>query len=337
MSNNEAILAKQLMSQNAFWTVNKCMAKKYGIETSVFLSALVDGASMMANEDGWFYQTIETLESITTLSRRKQASAISALANDGLIEVEVRGLPAKRHFKINYNKMAEALIDDGQTTLSETGKLSSAETGKLVIPKRATNKESIYKESSNKENNNKDNVGSADDMACEDGVCVLPKKQKPDIRPANADLENQNDQHHYYNTGQAKNNMLRDLPYVSQLIINRLNKLANRAYRYNSPSTQRVIKARINEGFVLNDFYLVVETKVNEWINDPKMSKYLRPETLFGTKFESYLNQPKANGASHDNRIRTKEEYLRGVPDLDYYLGEGDYKENDKLPEGVFQ
>jgi hypothetical protein len=36
----------------------------------------------------------------------------------------------------------------------------------------------------------------------------------------------------------------------------------------------------------------VIDNKVSEWKNT-EMAKFIRPETLFGTKFESYLNQKK--------------------------------------------
>ena len=55
--------------------------------------------------------------------------------------------------------------------------------------------------------------------------------------------------------------------------------------------TKAKIDARLNEGYTLDDFIVVIEKKVFEWKNTD-MEKYLRPETLFGSKFESYLNQP---------------------------------------------
>lgn len=74
-------------------------------------------------------------------------------------------------------------------------------------------------------------------------------------------------------------------------VINYLNIKTNSNYKYSTKSTQEKIKARLNEGFNLNDFIVVIDKKTEEWIDDSKMSVYLRPETLFGTKFESYLNQ----------------------------------------------
>lgn len=79
-----------------------------------------------------------------------------------------------------------------------------------------------------------------------------------------------------------------NVPYKE--IIDYLNLKANTNYKHTTKKTKDCIKARINEGFVLKDFKIVIDNKINEWINTD-MEKYLRPETLFGTKFESYLNQ----------------------------------------------
>ena len=61
-----------------------------------------------------------------------------------------------------------------------------------------------------------------------------------------------------------------------------------------------LIKARINEGFTEDDFIKVIDNKVKEWINTD-MEKYLRPETLFGTKFEGYLNQKEVKNGQYSN------------------------------------
>ncbi|WP_233711133.1 conserved phage C-terminal domain-containing protein [Lederbergia citrisecunda] len=84
------------------------------------------------------------------------------------------------------------------------------------------------------------------------------------------------------------NNTL-DIPFVE--IVTYLNDVANTNYRHATKKTKDLIKARWNEGFRLNDFKTVIDIKTKEWLSDNKMNMYLRPETLFGTKFESYLNQ----------------------------------------------
>lgn len=73
-------------------------------------------------------------------------------------------------------------------------------------------------------------------------------------------------------------------------IISYLNEKAGTKYRASGSKTQRLIKARFNDGFNNEDFKKVINIKVAEW-SSTDMAKYLRPETLFGTKFESYLNQ----------------------------------------------
>jgi uncharacterized phage protein (TIGR02220 family) len=79
------------------------------------------------------------------------------------------------------------------------------------------------------------------------------------------------------------------IPYEE--IITYLNSKAGTNFRINSKDNQKYIRARWNEGFRLEDFVKVISTKVSEWKDDKKMAPYLRPSTLFGTKFESYLQQ----------------------------------------------
>jgi uncharacterized phage protein (TIGR02220 family) len=78
---------------------------------------------------------------------------------------------------------------------------------------------------------------------------------------------------------------------IYRTIISHLNEKCGTNYKANTAKTKSVINARLAEGFKEADFISVIEKKSREWLSDPKMEKYLRPETLFGTKFESYLNQ----------------------------------------------
>ena len=80
-------------------------------------------------------------------------------------------------------------------------------------------------------------------------------------------------------------------------IINRLNQLTGASYWSDSKNTRSLIKARFNEGFKEEDFMMVIEKMNYLWNIEPKkgekdMRLYLRPSTLFGTKFEQYLNMP---------------------------------------------
>lgn len=81
------------------------------------------------------------------------------------------------------------------------------------------------------------------------------------------------------------------IPYTE--IVAALNEALGTSYRPTSKKTRQLIHARWAEGFRFPDFEAVIDTMAAEWVDDPKMSAYLRPETLFGPKFESYLNRPK--------------------------------------------
>lgn len=81
-------------------------------------------------------------------------------------------------------------------------------------------------------------------------------------------------------------------------IVDYLNEKSGFNYRYNAVNTKKHISARFKENFTLEDFCTVIDYKVSEWKKDEKMRQYLRPDTLFGTKFESYLNNaPKKKSA----------------------------------------
>ena len=78
------------------------------------------------------------------------------------------------------------------------------------------------------------------------------------------------------------------LPYEE--IVQYLNQKTGKNFKHTSKVTQRHIRARLAEGFTVSDFKQVIDNKCNDWLREQKMKEYLRPETLFGTKFESYLN-----------------------------------------------
>ncbi|MFA5243688.1 MAG: conserved phage C-terminal domain-containing protein [Pedobacter sp.] len=82
-------------------------------------------------------------------------------------------------------------------------------------------------------------------------------------------------------------------------IVSYLNIKAEKKFKTDSDKTIKTITARINEGYSENDFRKVIDTKCLKWKNDLKMSDYLRPETLFGTKFESYLNETASIKVDH--------------------------------------
>lgn len=78
---------------------------------------------------------------------------------------------------------------------------------------------------------------------------------------------------------------------VVKNIIEYLNNRVGTKYKTSTKDTQKHIKARLNEGYTYDDFVTVIDKQANKWIGT-EYEQYLRPATLFGTKFENYLNAP---------------------------------------------
>ena len=75
-----------------------------------------------------------------------------------------------------------------------------------------------------------------------------------------------------------------------------LNDLSGSSFRASTKSTQKLIHAREKDGYTWEDVEAVIRHQCGLWGKDEKMRKYLRPETLFGSKFESYLSDAKRCG-----------------------------------------
>lgn len=83
--------------------------------------------------------------------------------------------------------------------------------------------------------------------------------------------------------------MSETIPYSE--IIGYLNEKADTSFRAITKLTQKHIRARWKEGFTLDDFKAVIDIKCQQWLTDPRMCGYLRPQTLFSGNFEGYLQE----------------------------------------------
>lgn len=113
----------------------------------------------------------------------------------------------------------------------------------------------------------------------------------------------------YNHTNNSNNEYIDDtppsIPYKE--IITYLNDKTGKTYKHSANKNQSLIKARWNEGNRVEDFKKVIDNKTSEWLADEKMSKYLRPSTLFGNKFDEYRNESKNNKRSYtDNSYKKK-------------------------------
>ncbi|ARM68211.1 hypothetical protein [Staphylococcus phage IME1367_01] len=121
----------------------------------------------------------------------------------------------------------------------------------------------------------------------ENGKTENRKGQTTNNNRTNNDLTNNNNTN---NDGSilSGNPTVSPIPYKE--IIGYLNEKAGKQFKHNTGKSKRCIEARWNEDFRLDDFKKVIDIKTSEWLGTSQ-EKYLRPETLFGTKFEGYLNQ----------------------------------------------
>ncbi len=112
-------IIKQIFSQNAHWQINKEFAREYGIECAILMSDLIDKWIYFDLRDS-FYNTTENIEADTTLSRYQQDKAIKTLSDCGFIGYSVKGVPARKTFSINEDKIINFFQ---QTSLRKTDKL----------------------------------------------------------------------------------------------------------------------------------------------------------------------------------------------------------------------
>lgn len=105
---------------------------------------------------------------------------------------------------------------------------------------------------------------------------------------------------------QTINKQLNNNKYIVE-IVNYLNSKCGTNYKPSTVNTKKHISARLNDGYKLNDFYKVIDKKVKDW-KGTNMEQYLRPDTLFGSKFESYLNQ-KIVGSRTDQHFDNENKY----------------------------
>ncbi|MCS1384802.1 conserved phage C-terminal domain-containing protein [Lysinibacillus sphaericus] len=110
------------------------------------------------------------------------------------------------------------------------------------------------------------------------------------------------------------NNNVEQLDIVHEIIAH-LNKTAQKNFKATTAATNRLIHARLKDGYTLDHFKCVIDTKAKQWLHNPDMNKYLRPDTLFNaTKFESYLNEKQS--------APTNQTHLPESLDLDFSKGE---------------
>lgn len=266
---SRALVKDLLMASSGYWVLNKKLVAMYGVETAFFLTSLAEAETYVTRgKGGWFYQTIETVENLTGLTRYKQDRALKELVDDGVVETDVRGMPAKRYMKLNYKRLHDKFVNLPQTSLQETHKQDC---------KKTTNKDAENLQTSLRVSYNNKELN----------------KELKDKELSNKDIS----------SGKPDR-----IPYAE--IVDYLNEKTDRQFKSTTKKTQSLIRARLNEGWEVEHFKTVIDNKVAQWKDDNKMQRYLRPDTLFGTKFEGYLNEDAPKKSKQEGWFE-RDEYAR--------------------------
>ena len=149
---------------------------------------------------------------------------------------------------------------------------------------------------------------------------TLEKRTLENCTLLNTNLTNEKlTKEEHTNNSRAKPDEVAD---KTKTIIDYLNEKTDSHYKATTPKTKQLVQARLKEGFTVDDFKTVIDKKTATWLNDNKMNKYLRPLTLFGTKFEDYLNE-KVKGVPDQNKndpyYTEKINPMTGQPDPNGY------------------
>ena len=141
---------KQLLMSSNYYTLNKQIVKALGIEPAFLLTILVEASDGLADDEGWFYQTIETLEELTGLSRHKQNKMIQDLIETNILIQENRGTPCRRFFKISFQEIENLVFKKTETSLLKIDKLDCKNLTNYSVKNSQT---SLSKINNNKEHN----------------------------------------------------------------------------------------------------------------------------------------------------------------------------------------
>ena len=141
---------KQLLMSSNYYTLNKQIVKTLGIEPAFLLTILIEASDGLADDEGWFYQTIETLEELTGLSRHKQNKIIQDLIEAKILIKENRGTPCRRFFKISFQEIENLVFKKTETSLLKIDKLDCKNLTNYSVKNSQT---SLSKINNNKEHN----------------------------------------------------------------------------------------------------------------------------------------------------------------------------------------
>lgn len=225
----------------------------------------------------------------------------------GRMKAEVIG--GRAYYWVNYNSMAEEMpyLELGKKTImtrmlklrdlgilvhytkKEGGTFSFFAIGPKYIELISSTTESENKNIQNDETK-EDSISKKGEGIPENGDGVLQNGEGVSLETDNGCPAKRTTKTNLLKDSSTKETHIKKYKKDIDEIVNYLNEVVSANYKSNSKNTVKLITARFNEGYEINDFKTVINKKAKEW-KGTQFEQYLTPQTLFGNKFEQYLNQ----------------------------------------------
>lgn len=258
---------------------------KAGPVAAVFLSQMVYWHNRM--DGGWMYKTQADIASETALTRDEQETARKRLIQLGVLEEDLRGVPATMHYRINPERLEALLLETTQSV-------------KKAVPQNKTrlrNIQNVEMPQSGLVQSRKLDCGDSANKNVETPQTSMGQPNEQ----ACGDPTNFHTGDYTENTQESTQDKKTSCPVAQQpdpevvitdqaiLVLTHLNQISGSRYQKSKTSLEN-IRARLREGYSVADLQLVIDLKHEHWHENDEQYQYMRPETLFGPKkFESYL------------------------------------------------
>lgn len=157
-----------ILASDNYIVINRDLLKKYGINVTLMLCELASEYNYFDKngklEDGMFYSTIDNISERTGLSKYQQAEALKALDDDGIVKSVIKGMPAKRYFKIDVEELTKQIANISLSSCKEirkqAGEKLETKNNDIKLINKSNNlkdKESKKEESNNTQNQQVEN------------------------------------------------------------------------------------------------------------------------------------------------------------------------------------
>lgn len=178
-----------ILASDNYIVINRDLLKKYGINVTLMLCELASEYNYFDKngklEDGMFYSTIDNISERTGLSKYQQAEALKALDEDGIVKSVIKGMPAKRYFKIDVEELTKQIANISLSSCKEirkqAGEKFDTKNNDIKLINKSNNlkdKESKKEESNNTQNEQVENCtsGNEETNALKEKIKCLEKE-----------------------------------------------------------------------------------------------------------------------------------------------------------------